>query len=545
LSRQIWPFGVVAVVAGVGVGVLGMSRMPSEWLSVPTHHVLEGPAARSHAVLLAALLVLLGWGLVRRRVVALGAVVLLLADVSLNLRHSWYGLLFLAVAAALALSHSGFPTVPDPGHVMSAARNGTLTLVAALLFGFAAHRGLVSRLDWCTAVLLIALVALGSVLRSAPAPQPAGEGERARVRRMVALPGADTLAPFALRSDKSYLFSADGSAAIGYRVLAGVAVVGGDPVGDTAAFAEVTARFLALCDRKGWRPAVLGARGDLVALWSAHGMRSIAIGDEVVLDVAPFGLATRKMRNVRQAVRRTYNAGVRTSVVPAAELPSALRAEMAALSTQWLGSNRERGFSMILDGLFDERRPEGLFVLAFDTDGHLVGFQRYLPCGYAGDDWALSLDVMRRERGRLNGLNERMIVDVVEYARERGIGHVSLNFAAFRSLLEQGDERGPVQQVGYRLLHLLDPLIQVESLYLFNAKFRPGYVSRNVVLGSWFALPTVLFALLGLEFALPYDRRRHAEPAVVASPATDQEPAAELLAGRWTGEVHGRPPNYR
>jgi lysyl-tRNA synthetase class 2 len=533
----------MVIVAGVAVGTFGLRAAPPAWVVTPTDHVVEGPATHPHALLLAALLVLLGWGLVRRRVVALAAVVLLLADVSLNLRHVAYGLLFLAAAAGLALLHSSFPAVPEPGQVVSTLRNGALTLIAALLFGFAAHLGFVPRLDWCTALLVIALVTTGTVLRSAPAPEPADETERARVRRMVALPGADTLAPFALRSDKTYLFSADGSAAVGYRVLLGVAVVGGDPVGDPSAYPEVIARFLALCDRRGWRPAVLGARGDRVALWSTQGMRHIAIGDEVVLDVAPFGLATRKMRNVRQAVRRTHNAGVRTSVVPAAELPAALRAEMAALSTQWLGSNRERGFSMILDGLFDARRPEGLFVLAFDADGRLVGFQRYLPVG-SGADWALSLDVMRRQRSRLNGLNERMIVDVVEYAREHGIGTVSLNFAAFRELMDKGERRGPVEQVGYRLLHLLDPLIQVESLYLFNAKFRPGYVSRNVVLGSWFALPTVLLALLGLEFALPYDRRRHTEPAVAAVPAAvDSDAAVELLSGGWSVEAHQQPPH--
>jgi lysyl-tRNA synthetase class 2 len=80
-----------------------------------------------------------------------------------------------------------------------------------------------------------------------------------------------------------------------------------------------------------------------------------------------------------------------------------------------------------------------------------------------------------------------------------------------------------LEQVSYRMLHLLDPLIQVESLYLFNAKFRPGYVRRNVLLGSWLALPVVLTALLGLEFALPYDRRRHSAPAPVQ--VADETPA--------------------
>jgi lysyl-tRNA synthetase class 2 len=440
-----------------------------------------------------------------------------------------YTLPLLAVAGGLALWHGRWTAVPDRAQVHVAVRNGLLTAGAAIVFDGVAHLHLVTGLDMGSALLVVVLAGLVTALRSAAAPEPSGDADRARVRAMVNA-GDDTLAPFALRSDKTYLFSADGRAAVGYRVLLGVAVVGGDPVGDPAAFADVVARFRALCERKGWRPAVLGARGDLTGLWS--GMRVVGIGDEVVLDVAPFGLATRRMRNVRQAVRRTYNAGVRTTVVAAADIAPALRAEMAALSRQWLGANRERGFSMILDGLFDDAHPAGLFVLAFDPADRLVGFQRYLPAG----DSALSLDVMRRTRERLNGLNERMIVDVVEYARAHGMGRVSLNFAAFRVLLD-ADRRSPVEQVGYRLLHLLDPLIQVESLYLFNAKFRPDYVPRTVLLGSWPALPVVLLALLGLEFALPYDRRRHSTPA--------PEPLPVAVAGELPDEAHmgGQPCN--
>lgn len=421
-------------VAGVGLALVGLGGAAPAWLVLTSHGLVVG---RAHAVLLGLLLILLGWGVVRRRAVVLGG---------------------------------------DFGRLSNGVRNGVCTGVAGLGYDGVAHLHLVPGLDVGTCVLVVVLVGVGSALRAAPAPPPSDDLDRELVRRMVGRADADTLAPFALRSDKTYLFSPDGRAAVGYRVLLGVAVVGGDPAGEPDAVADVVARFLDLCDRRGWRPAVLGARGDLVGLWAAHGLRSVGIGAEVVLDVASFGLATRRMRNVRQAVRRTHDAGARTTILRAADVPAELRAEMAALSRRWLGSNRERGFSMILDGLFDDPHPTALFVLAFDPAGRLVGFQRYLPVG----DSALSLDVMRRTRQRLNGLNERMIVDVVDHARRTGLDRVSLNFAAFRELLDRpAAERGPAERVGYRLLHLLDPLIKVESLYLFNAKFGPA-TSRAV-----------------------------------------------------------------
>lgn len=515
----VWPFGLVAIAVGVYAAIVAMRGVVPGWAAQPSHGFTQDSPGL-HGVLVALLLLVLGWGLLRARAVALAATVLLIGWVTLAMRHSTWSILPIGYALALVLCYHGFPAVPDRVQVRAAVRNGVLAVAVTLLIEWAARHGWVTHLGLAASSLIVVLVVLLTTLRAAPAPAPATDAERARVAALVRRPGADTLAPFALRTDKSYLFTDDGSAAIGYRVLLGVAVVGGDPVGDPRGYDDVIAKFMALCKHNGWRPAVLGARAELNGLWRAQRLTGLQVGEEVMLDVPSFSLATRRMRNVRQAVGRTHNAGITTQVVRAGELDPARLAEMAQVSTQWLGKARERGFSMVMDGLFDTRNADAVFVLAFDPGQRVVGFQRYLPAGFGygpvpAQGAALSLDVMRRERGRFNGLNERMIVDLVEYAKAHGIGTVSLNFAAFRALLDRGAQRGPVQQLGYRTLHLLDPFIQVESLYLFNAKFRPGYLGRRVAFGSWFALPVVLLALLGLEFALPYDMRRShaAEPA--------------------------------
>src|SRR4029077_7012735 len=58
---------------------------------------------------------------------------------------------------------------------------------------------------------------------------------RATAAELVRLHGSDTLAYFKLRRDKHYLFSADGSAFVGYRIEKGVLLVSGDPVGADSA----------------------------------------------------------------------------------------------------------------------------------------------------------------------------------------------------------------------------------------------------------------------------------------------------------------------
>lgn len=343
------------------------------------------------------------------------------------------------------------------------------------------------------AVGLLTMVAI--VLSPSPPPPAADPVEREEAARLVDHADADTLAPFVLRHDKSYAFSPDHRAVIGYRVMFGIAVAGADPVGDPRSFPAAVEEFGTLASRNGWRIAVLGARADLVELWAAYAHLTIGYGDEVIVEPSGFSLAGRAMRNVRQAVQRSRNAGVTTEVVAEGDLTDHDRTALLALADGAIDGG-ERGFSMNLDGLLTGDREDPTIIVARDPGGRPVGFQRYLPSAHAR---RLSLDAMRRAKDSPNGLNERMIVDLLEHASSRHVAEVSLNFAAFRELLESADRSVP-ERVGYRLVHLLDPLIAVESLYLFDRKFRPRYVPRSVIISSWWSLLPAAAALLLLEF---------------------------------------------
>lgn len=266
----------------------------------------------------------------------------------------------------------------------------------------------------------------------------------------------------------------------------------------------------------------IGVRSDRLCPWIGRGMRSLGIGDEAVLDVKDFSLDGPGMRKARKAVNRTHNSGVTTEIHREGDLDEGLRAELRGVVIGWLGGRRFRGFSMNLDGVLDGRHSDCLVIVARDRRGHPVAFQRYAPCGGGR---ALSLDAMPRHPLSPNGVNERMIADLMAHARERGIvEEVSLNFAAFRRLLEKGGGGTLSECVGYRLTHLLDPLIRIESLYAFNAKFHPRWLGRSVVVGSWLGLGRYAAAAIGLEFALPYDRRRAPDRVSRPGPVVEAEP---------------------
>jgi lysylphosphatidylglycerol synthetase-like protein (DUF2156 family) len=270
--------------------------------------------------------------------------------------------------------------------------------------------------------------------------------------------------------------------------------VGGDaldPVGERDAAGAAIAAFLDTCRRNGWRPAVLGASDAMARRWRAHGLRRrVVFGDEAVLDVATFRLYSRRMRNVRQAVQRTRNAGVTVHI---GQSGAGRLSPLEPVLRDWLRGRPERGFAMNLDRVL-EPRPDCLVAVARDRSGVPQAFARFASCA-AGR--VLTLDVAPRRAGAPNGVVERLIVETVGYARAHRVAEVSLNFAGFRNVYAGS---GPAARAAAALAHLLDRWIELRRLYQFTAKFDPRWRPRGVLMRSWLDLPRVGAAALRAEF---------------------------------------------
>jgi lysylphosphatidylglycerol synthetase-like protein (DUF2156 family) len=329
-------------------------------------------------------------------------------------------------------------------------------------------------------------------------PNPA---ELPRVWALVDVTQGDPLAPFAMQDTKCYHFNADGTAAIAYRTRMGYAVVSGDPIGDETRFAELVADFAAMCHTRGWRLVVLGCSQRRLDLWAdatvlGQPLRAVPFGRDVVIDVATFDMVGRKYRNLRQAVQRTHNVGITTEVVSEQGLDGRLLAELTdVLLASPKGARTERGFSMCLDGALEGRYPGVQLIIARDKHGRVQGFHRYATAGGGSE---VSLDVPWRRRGAPNGIDERLSVDMIAWAREHGAKQLSLAFAAFPEIFKDKN-RGRISAVIYTAIHLGDALIALESLYRYLRKFHALGDRRYVMVSLTQVLP-LLVVLLSLEF---------------------------------------------
>ena len=331
------------------------------------------------------------------------------------------------------------------------------------------------------------------------------ERERELAAALVNVWGFDTLAPFVLRADKSYFFTDDEAAFLAYRVVGGVAIVSGDPVGPPERGAALVGSFVAHARGRDWRIAILGASESWLPVYAAHGLHALYHGDEAIVDTASFSLDGRAIRKVRQSVHRLTTAGFSAQVLRPSELAAEVREELEAVADGWRGDQPERGFAMALDTLFALDDAHAVFVVGFAPDGAAAGFLHFAlsPASHS-----LSLSSMPRLRSTPNGFNEWLICAAIGWARQTGYEHVSLNFAPFAALLAPEAALTGSQELQRRALCVLKGHFQLDNLLAFNRKFFPRWERRFVVYERRRDLPRVGIAALAAEAYLPFQNTR-------------------------------------
>jgi len=535
--------GALTYLVGFGDIAYGLARGWRHRLH-PLTDLLPGAVAAASAatVVSGILLLLLAHGLRRRKRRAWRAALALLA-VSVVLHAVKLELIpvamSLAVLIALIAYRAEFRALGDPTTRWRAVRTfviltATSFVVGVLMVTLMRHRVVGGPPSWWGIVqeVLTGLVGLNGplVLRDERAtdvegavllglglmtilttiylalrpqePRPQLTDAEEATMRILLEANSDSLGYFNLRRDKSVVWSDSGKAAIAYRVVTGVMLASGDPIGDPEAWPGAITNFLAEAELHAWTAAVIGCSERAGHIWCrATGFSALELGDEAVVDVAAFSLEGRPMRNVRQMVKRIERAGYTTEVLRAANVSEGERRRALVDADAWRGTETERGFSMALGRLVDPADPDCVFVVA-RQDGVMRAFLQFVPWGPDG----MSLDLMRRDRTADAGVNELLIVDALRSCPQLGVKRVSLNFAAFRSTLERGERlgAGPFLRAWRRVLLFASRWFQIESLYRFNAKFQPTWVPRFVVYPATRDLPRIAVAALEAEAFLTW-----------------------------------------
>ena len=414
-------------------------------------------------------------------------------------------MLSVSVVAGMFLTHRVAPGSPFGARLVEVL-SGLLGFTPDLEFRRAYSSG-VTEVALNTLGGLTALLTLLAFLAPARKPARLSAVAEEQLRVLLAKFGSrDSLGYFALRGDKVAMFSPSGKAAVVYRVVGSVSLASGDPLGDPEAWPGAIQAWLDEADTYAWTPGVVGASEEGAIAYRRAGLDSLELGDEAILELDEFSLEGRSMRVVRQAVNRVTRAGYTLDVRRQCDLEAAERAEIVVAADALRGEDVERGFSMALGRLGDDRDPQLVIARARDGEGRLVALLAFVPWGEDG----LSLDLMRRAHDTENGTVEFVVVGVAEQVRALGVRRISLNFAVFRSVFERGSRvgAGPVLRLWHRALLLASRWWQIESLYRANAKYQPEWVPRFICFRRAAELPRVGVAAAEAEAFIQRPRLR-------------------------------------
>ena len=412
---------------------------------------------------------------------------------------------FFVGLAFVGLDRNSFVTKPNFGEIFEITLKGLFGISSSIHY---VSDRLQNRTEYTLAALglLIAVTSIWQFLKPNRFKSHIDHESLSEVRTLLnRYSDHDSLSYFALRENKSFIWSKNKKAVIPYSVVNGVMVTTGDPIGDRESWPSAIALFCTEADDHAWIPAIYGCSEEAGLVWAREtNFESLEIGDEALVLVENFTLEGPEMKNVRQMVNQIKRKDYVTSIRRISEIDADELLSLRKLAENWRRGGSERGFSMALGRICDPMDSELVIALA-TQNGEPKGMLQFVPWGSDG----LSLDSMRRAPQCDPGINELLISETIAFAHSYDVRQISLNFATFRSIFEKGERlgAGPITRFSHKLLVFLSRFFQMESLYRFNAKFRPIWSPRYILFPSIRNLMKVALAILMIESFIPVPKK--------------------------------------
>ena len=133
--------------------------------------------------------------------------------------------------------------------------------------------------------------------------------ERDRARTIL-LEGGGSIGHMALWDGNKYWFSEDGHSAIAYRVVSGVALTTGGPLGRPQFAPEAVRQFSVFCDDNGWIPVFYSVDNHFGPQFTGMGWSTMVVAEETIVHPATFSTQGKSWQDVRSSINRAERLGV-------------------------------------------------------------------------------------------------------------------------------------------------------------------------------------------------------------------------------------------
>ncbi|MCZ2403122.1 DUF2156 domain-containing protein [Paenarthrobacter sp. Z7-10] len=298
----------------------------------------------------------------------------------------------------------------------------------------------------------------------------------------------------------SYWFSPDGQGFIAYRVLSGIALTLGGPIGPTEAQRQYIEDFTYFCGVNGWNPCLYSVTSDVETAARALGWGSVEVAQETALDLNNIAFTGKNFQDIRTALNKAAKQGIRAEWTTYPGAPLAIVDQIHAISEEWVADKEMPEMGFTLGGIEEINDVEVRCLLAIDDQHTVHAVTSWLPVYRGGEIRGWTLDYMRRRSTGFRSSMEFLIASAALTLKSEGFEFISLSGAPLARVKSVGS---PVPSQGSgaldRLLDwlgaTLEPVYGFRSLLAFKAKFQPRYHPLYMVYPDAAALPSIANAI--------------------------------------------------
>ncbi len=339
---------------------------------------------------------------------------------------------------------------------------------------------------------VISLYAFWRFLQPAPilnAPK-LSDGDFAKIRQILSEaenPGSES--NLAFMGDKQFLLSQSGRSFIMYGIKGRNWVAMGNPVGLASEHKELIWAFRQLADQWDAWPCFYAVRGDALNDFIDAGMALQKIGELALIDLPIFSMEGKIRSELRNSKSRALREGCAFEIIyPEQDSPEMDMIEI--VSNNWLNKHqgKEKRFSL---GRFDRAVLSEQPVAIIKRDGHIIAFANLWQ---TSDKSEISVDLMRYEDVKINGLMDFLFVEIMLWAKEQGYARFGLGMAPLAGL--EGDKLAPfMTKLGALIFEHGGRFYSFKGLRAFKQKFNPDWQPVYLAAPSQVTMPVALGSL--------------------------------------------------
>ncbi|MGL4697292.1 bifunctional lysylphosphatidylglycerol flippase/synthetase MprF [Enterococcus larvae] len=271
-------------------------------------------------------------------------------------------------------------------------------------------------------------------------------------------------------------------------------IVMGDPSGEKDDFADAVEQFIQETDDLGYLPVFYEVSESIVLTLHEFGYDFIKMGEEAHVDLSSFTISGKKRRADRATMNRFEKEHYRFEVLSPPFLPETM-AELRAVSDEWLGNRKEKGFSL---GFFSEKYLQlSDIAVVKDQAGAIVAFANIMPT-YTKQEG--TIDLMRYKQEAPPGVMDFLFISIFNRMKEEGITYFNMGMAPLSNV---GTSRKSFIQERFAFLvyKFGSTFYSFQGLRAYKNKYASSWVPRYTLYSRDSSIIYVMIALLIIDNA--------------------------------------------